>query len=114
MTEEQLENEIRRILRQLAAMNRRVLGYHTRDSRRSPAGFPDWVFAGPGGYMFRELKAAGKQPTPKQREWILVLDQAGADVGVWWPEDFTNGTIARELASIAGVSVTGALRREGP
>jgi hypothetical protein len=99
MSEAELEAGMRRILKDLP----QVLAYHTHDSRRSGAGFPDWCFCGPGGVLFRELKRQGKKPTPAQDEWLCALTDAGQDAGVWRPDSLLDGTIALELAAIAGV-----------
>ena len=99
MSENELEQHMRRILAGLPS----VLAYHTHDSRHSPSGFPDWVFAGPQGVLFRELKREGKRPTPAQAEWLTALVRAGQDACVWRPSDLLTGRIARKLAAIAGL-----------
>jgi hypothetical protein len=91
-----------------------LLRYHTRDARKSPAGFPDLVCAGPGGVLFRELKRQGKNPTPPQQRWLDTLTAAGADAGTWRPECLLSGRIARELAAIAGRNRRAAVRRPAP
>lgn len=63
-------------------------------------GWLDLVIVG-RGLLFRELKAAGKYPTPEQRQWIAWLTAAGQDVGVWKPADLASGRIARELKAVA-------------
>lgn len=106
MTERQLENHVRVILKDITALAPAgdVLGYHTYFSKASNAGFPDWVFAGPRGVLFRELKTARGRLSIAQVMWRRVLRQAGADVDVWRPEDLASGRVAKELAAIAGVS----------
>ena len=99
MSENELERGMRRILADLP----QVLAYHTHDSRRSGAGFPDWCLVGPGGVMFRELKRQRQQPTPAQDEWLCTLTEAGADAEVWRPSQLLDGTIGHELAAIAGL-----------
>jgi hypothetical protein len=99
MSEDELERRMRRILRDLPG----ILAYHTRDSRKSPGGFPDWCFCAASGVLFRELKRQGKKPTPAQDEWLAALARAGQDAGVWRPSDLLDGTIARELAALAGL-----------
>lgn len=64
------------------------LAYHTHDSRRSEAGFPDLVLVRGGTLLYRELKRNTTYPTPAQREWISRLKEAGADVAVWRPRDW--------------------------
>lgn len=98
MTEAELDRGVRAILRDLP----QVIGYHTRDSRGSHSGFPDWVFAGPGGVIFRELKREKGRLTAAQKQWAATLTRAGADADVWWPADLLAGRIARELAVVAG------------
>lgn len=76
------------------------LSYHTHDSRRSPAGFPDRVYCGPGGVLFRELKTDTGQLTPDQWEWLRSLQWAGLDAAVWRPSDWPDRIFA-ELRCIA-------------
>ncbi len=47
--------------------------YHTHDSRRSPAGFPDLVLARRGRIIFAELKTDKGRLMPKQLEWMATL-----------------------------------------
>ena len=99
MSEAQLENGVRRILKNLPD----VLWYHTHDSRRSPSGYPDLVCVGPGGVLYRELKTMRGRVTKAQDEWLFALTFAGADAQVWRPVDLLSGHIARELAAISGL-----------
>ena len=69
--------------------------YHTWNSRRSPAGFPDIVAVHPeGGAIFIELKAERGRLTAPQREWLDELNAAGAKAYLWrdgeteWDEVF--------------------------
>lgn len=96
MLEKELEQQIKYIADDL-----RLLRYHTYDSRRSPLGFPDCVFAGPGGVLFRELKTVKGKLTPAQDSWGKILREAGADWDVWRPPDLFSGRVARELAAIS-------------
>jgi len=59
--------------------------YHTHDSRRSPAGFPDLVLARPGRLLFVELKTERGRVSHAQRVWEYALRQAGAEWVVWRP-----------------------------
>ena len=83
-------------VRQLAKLYG-LLAYHTRDSRNSAAGFPDWVIAGPGGVIFRENKRQDGQLTEAQLAWARMLTLAGADYEVWRPDDALEGRIKLEL-----------------
>jgi hypothetical protein len=96
MSEAEVERAVAGMVKQLA-----LFGYHTRDSRRSAAGFPDWTICGPGGVIFRELKREGKHPTGAQLAWLDALTAAGVDAGVWCPSDLLAGRIARELARLS-------------
>ena len=60
------------------------LAYHTFDSRRSPAGFPDWVLVRER-IIYLELKREKKAPTDKQKVWLKRLLAAGAEVYVPQP-----------------------------
>jgi hypothetical protein len=100
MSEDELERAMRRILKDLPS----VRGFHARDSRRSAGtGYPDWTLAGDGGVIWRELKTAKGKLTREQDEWLCALTDAGQDAGVWRPDSLLDGTIALELAAIAGV-----------
>jgi hypothetical protein len=110
MSEDDLERGMRRILKDLPD----VLAYHTRDSRKSASGFPDWCLCGPDGVLFRELKRQGKKPTRAQDEWLSALTEAGQDADVWEPADLLSGRIARELAAISGLHVTEVVAGDPP
>ena len=64
-----------------------VLCYHTHDSRRSEAGFPDLVLVG-RRVLFRELKARNGRLSGWQKDWMRQLREADADVAVWRPGDW--------------------------
>jgi hypothetical protein len=89
----------------------RLLYYHTHRSDKSPAGFPDWVFTGPGGVIFRELKGAKEQLKPAQQAWYEMLHRARADVDVWRPADRMSGRISAELRAVAGLGISERDRR---
>lgn len=74
----------------------RWVWYHTHDSRRSPAGFPDLVLVR-NRVLFRELKTDKGDLTTEQLCWLHLLHDAGADVGVWRPADLER--VKQELAS---------------
>ena len=69
------------------------LCYHTYDSRRSQAGFPDLVLARGEHLIFAELKTNRGRVRPAQREWLDVLSnlaegQARISVYLWRPRDW--------------------------
>jgi len=65
--------------------------YHTYDSRRCVAGFPDLVLVHRkrGLVVFAELKVGKNNLTPEQRGWLDDLEDCGASVSVWRPEDWS-------------------------
>lgn len=70
----------------------RTLGwdyYHTHDSRRSPAGFPDLLLVR-DRIIFAELKSQVGRVYMAQDLWLNRLRQGGAEVYLWrpshWPE----------------------------
>ena len=99
MTESDLDRGIRRILADLPALR----WYHTHDSRRSPHGFPDLVVVGPRAVIWRELKRENGRHTAAQLGWLFALSDAGQDAATWRPAQLLDGTIARELAALAGM-----------
>ena len=67
--------------------------YHTYNSRRSAAGFPDLVLAREGRIIFAELKTQRGQLTPEQDDWLAALapaesEFAAHEVAVWRPSDW--------------------------
>jgi len=89
----------------------RLLGwsaYHTFDSRKSQAGFPDLVLVRER-VIFAEIKRAGERPRQSQLEWLNALARAGAEVYVWTEADYD------EVASILSQRVPSgaAATREG-
>jgi acetolactate synthase regulatory subunit len=94
------EDALQRVIT-AAAQHRGFLVYHTHDSRRSAAGYPDLhlVHQVRGVSMMRELKSAKGTLRPDQVRWIAALAAAGVDVGVWRPMDWFDGTVDRELAA---------------
>jgi len=68
----------------------RLLGwraYHTFDSRKSEAGFPDLVLVR-DRIIFVEVKREGQRPRPNQVEWLNALSSAGAECYVWTESDY--------------------------
>jgi VRR-NUC domain len=76
--------------------------YHTHDSRRSAAGFPDLVLVHErsGALLFAELKRDGQRPTAAQHRWLRLLAIRGVAF-VWHPQDLRDGSIARALQRYA-------------
>lgn len=56
--------------------------YHTFDSRRSQAGFPDVVMVKPPRLIFLELKVGKHQATDAQIAWLDLIGQCGAEAYV--------------------------------
>ena len=62
--------------------------YHTRDSRRSQAGFPDLTLVRTGKIIFAELKSQKGRIRKEQQEWLDRLRENGhVDVYLWRPSD---------------------------
>lgn len=66
-------------------------------------GFPDLVLVGPGGVLYRELKAEAGRLEPAQKRWRDALQAAGADWAVWRPSDLLAGRVDAELKTIGHV-----------
>ena len=63
--------------------------YHTFDSRRSAAGFPDLVLVRPPRVIFAELKREKGKITVAQHLWFHDLDECpGVEVYIWKPSDW--------------------------
>jgi hypothetical protein len=80
------EAAFQKLVEQLA----RLMGwlcYHTHDSRRSAAGFPDLVLVRER-IIFVELKSATGRLSAEQERWIARLQTAGAVVYLWRPTDW--------------------------
>ena len=73
------------------------LCYHTYDSRRSVAGFPDLVMVRSGRLIFAELKSVDGLMQPAQRVWRERLVKTDAEYYEWRPDDWRNGTIEEVL-----------------
>ena len=62
--------------------------YHTQDSRRSQAGFPDLTLVRSGQIIFAELKSQKGRIKKEQQEWLDRLRENGhVDVYLWRPSD---------------------------
>jgi len=73
--------------------------YHTHDSRRSQAGFPDLVLIHnrTKKLMFVELKAQAGRVSPAQESWLNDLRLGGQVAEVWRPSDWVSGRIIQVL-----------------
>lgn len=60
--------------------------YHTRDSRRSEAGFPDLVLVRER-VIFAELKTATGRLTAAQANWLDAIRETGTSAYEWRPAD---------------------------
>jgi len=94
MTEQQLQQIVT-----VTANRYGWLAYHTHDSRRSQAGYPDLhlVHVGRKLSIFRELKTMKGKTTAAQNEWLAALTVAGHDAAVWRPLDWFDNTISETL-----------------
>lgn len=63
--------------------------YHTHNSQKSVAGFPDLVLVHvrQQRIVFAELKKTGGKVSDTQRKWLDDLRAAGAEAAAWWPKD---------------------------
>lgn len=77
-----------------------ILAYHTHDSRRSQAGFPDVVLAGDRGVIFAELKSETGRLNREQVAWRWQLEVSGQLYRIWKPHDWHSQAILRELKAI--------------
>lgn len=61
--------------------------YHTHDSRRSEAGYPDVtaLHARTGDKFVAELKTEKGKATPAQLEWLARFEACGIDSYLWRP-----------------------------
>ena len=95
------EAELTRAVRVLARMNG-WLHYHTFDSRRSEAGFPDLVLVRKSRVVFAELKSVNGRVSKDQSLWLEALRRAGQEVYLWRPKHLLDGEIidvlTRDLA----------------
>lgn len=74
------------------------LVYHTHDSRRSPAGFPDLVLARDGRLILAELKTERGRVRAEQAAWLAALgevdaNRGGVEVYIWRPSHWLSGEI---------------------
>lgn len=62
--------------------------YHTHDSRRSQAGFPDLVMIRDRRILYAELKSERGRVSEAQVEWLDALNQTGSEWYVWRPHNW--------------------------
>jgi hypothetical protein len=70
------------------AQKLRWLVYHTHDSRRSAAGYPDLTLVRRDRLIFAEVKTEKGKTSPAQEIWLKALEDAGCKVFVWKPSMF--------------------------
>ena len=75
MTEQMMQDSIR-----VAALQYGWKFYHTHNSRRSDAGYPDCVMIRDGVMLVYELKAQRGRVSPQQREWLAAFAGLGFNV----------------------------------
>lgn len=94
MSEVTLQSKCEMLARELG-----WLFYHTYDSRRSVAGFPDLVLIYPatGRIVVRELKSMKGTASADQKTWLAGFEAAGIDTGLWRPIDYLNETVLHTL-----------------
>ncbi len=74
------------------------LTFHTWNSMRSVAGFPDLVCLRGGELVVAELKSATGKTTEAQEQWLFSFRAVpGATVFVWRPDDASWAEIERML-----------------
>jgi hypothetical protein len=61
------------------------------------AGWPDLTIVDRGRVIFAELKSDRGRASDKQRDWLASLSDAGAEVHVWCPTEWLDGTIEAVL-----------------
>ena len=90
------------------ARNTGWMVYHTYDSRRSTAGFPDLVMTKHKRLVIAEIKTETGKTSPAQDKWLETLRTArGVKVKLWrpsaWPEiERTLGAITQDSTKIRG------------
>tara|TARA_R110002020_G_scaffold46470_1_gene132175 strand:- start:219 stop:536 length:318 start_codon:yes stop_codon:yes gene_type:complete len=91
------------------ARNTGWMVYHTYDSRRSTAGFPDLVMTKHKRLVIAEIKTEKGKTTPAQDKWLETLRTArGVKVKLWRPSDWpeierTLGAIPQDSIKIRGI-----------
>lgn len=81
------ERELQRAVEILARLCRWLV-YHTYDSRRSQAGFPDLVMIRGHRMIAAELKSQKGELRPEQQQWMAAFDGVPfVESYVWRPSD---------------------------
>ena len=62
--------------------------YHTFNSRKSEAGYPDLTLVRGNRLMFMELKREGETPDAAQISWLEALGETRAEVYWFQPSDW--------------------------
>lgn len=93
-----LDSHVRRLMKDFG-----LDGFHCRNSIGSRRGFPDWEIWGTS-VIWRELKTERGTLSVDQRRVGSLITRAGGDWSTWRPRDLFDGTIARQLAAIAGIT----------
>ena len=85
------EADLLAAVRQLARLTG-WLTYHTHDSRRSEAGWPDLALISvrQRRLLIVELKTEDGRVSPKQEQWLRGLAVCGIETGIWRPSDLAN------------------------
>lgn len=78
---------------ELARWNNFVV-YHTFDSRRSEAGFPDLILIRPPRLIVVEVKSQTGRVTPAQEAWLQRFQECGIETHVWRPDHWAVVTAA--------------------
>ena len=81
----------------------RVAAFDFTDRRKVTAGargWPDYVFLGPKGLIFREVKGDTDSLTKEQTAVGYALKALGLDWAAWHSFDLRNGAIRRQLEAL--------------
>lgn len=82
------------------------MAYHTHDSRKSAAGYPDLTLARRGRLILAELKTEKGKASAEQQAWIDEVNDGAEAIAysanpaayLWRPHDLSSGLIERILA----------------
>lgn len=74
--------------------------WHDTDSRKNRGGLPDLILVG-NAVLWVELKAEKGRLRPAQAEFIERLQEAGQEVAVWRPSDWTSGRVIPRLKALS-------------